>query len=97
MSISESDEQEQGSNALILQLLGEARALIASLQEQIVKMREQTWDVTRNLDMRLRAQEDLHSKLLYVIAGIGVLGILCNGIGLIVQAIALFRILERLP
>lgn len=89
-------EQDHGTSGLILQLLGETRAMVASLQTQVTEMRQGFNNATLNLDRRIRDQEKLHGRLLYVIAGISVLAIACNGIGLFAEVVMLFRLLERL-
>jgi len=90
-------EEPTSEATIIVQLLAEARAMIGSLQTQVREMRQQFFAATSNLELRLRAQETLHSALLYILAGLGVLGLICNAIALAAVAIVLFRILEALP
>jgi hypothetical protein len=95
--MSTASDQESSEAGLIIELLREARGMIGSLQTQITDMRAQTWDTTRNLDLRIRAQEQLHGALLYAIAGTCAVALVLNVIALGLLAATLLRIAERLP
>lgn len=91
-----SDDQPTSEVSVIIALLAEARAMIASLQEQVTQMRQQTFDTTRNLDMRLRTQETLHGALLYILAGAGVLAMVVAAVALTMLAVAAFQLIPLL-